>query len=136
MKKIVVFGTFDPLHPGHEFLFREAKKMGDYLIVVVSRDATISIEKQRSHHISEQERLQAVQENPDVDEAVLGDEDPRSYALLKNLDFDILALGYDQKPSDEDVWAILGTIGKPNVKVVRLPAHKPEQYKSSLIRTS
>lgn len=136
MKKIVVFGTFDPLHYGHEFLFREAKKMGDYLIVVVSRDTTISIEKQRSHHISEQKRLQAVQENPDVDEAVLGDEDPTSYALLQNLEFDILALGYDQKPSDEDVWAILGTIGKPNVKVVRLPAYKPERYKSSLMRTS
>ncbi len=136
MKKIVVFGTFDPLHPGHEFLFREARKMGDYLLVVVARDATISIEKQRQHHMGEQERLQAVQKNPYVDEAVLGDEDPTSYTLLKNLEFDVLALGYDQRPSDEEVWAILGTIGKPNVKMVRLPAYKPEQYKSSLMRTS
>lgn len=136
MNEVLVFGTFDPLHPGHEYLFHEAKKLGDRLVVVVARDAVIRKEKNRNNHLPEEDRLKAVQGNSDVDEALLGDESPESYAILKKLDFAILALGYDQKPSDEDVWAILGTIGKPNVKVVRLPSHKPEQYKSSLMRTS
>lgn len=131
-----MFGTFDPLHPGHEYLFSEAKKMGKKLVVVVARDATIVKEKMRQNHLPEQDRLQAVRNNADVDEAILGDELPGKYELLKNIDFDVLALGYDQRPSDEEVWNILGTIGKPNVKVVRLPAHKPNVYKSSLMRTS
>lgn len=134
MIRVVLFGTFDPLHRGHEFLFSEAKKLGDYLIVVVSRDRVIQREKNRVHNMPEQKRLQAVREHSDVDEAVLGDEDPGDYVLLKNLDFDVIALGYDQKPTNEEVWNILGEIGKPNVKFVRLPALKPEKYKSSLLR--
>lgn len=136
MKKVLVFGTFDPLHPGHEYLFEEAKKVGDYLVVVVARDATIQQQKNRQHHMSQQERLDAVMKASHVDEVLLGDESPDSYELLKNLYFDTLVLGYDQRPSDEEVEEILRSIGKSEVKIVRLPAHKPEQYKSSLMRTS
>lgn len=136
MNTALVFGTFDPIHPGHEYVFREAKKLGDRLVVVVARDATIQKEKNREHHMSEQDRVTAVKSLADIDEALLGDESPDSYELLLKLDFTTLVLGYDQRPSDEEVWAILSSIGKPNVAVVRLAAYKPEQYKSSLMRTS
>jgi len=39
--KVLAFGTFDILHPGHEFYLKEAKKHGDILDVVVARDSTV-----------------------------------------------------------------------------------------------
>ncbi|OGY36778.1 MAG: hypothetical protein A3E36_03755 [Candidatus Andersenbacteria bacterium RIFCSPHIGHO2_12_FULL_45_11b] len=136
MSTILVFGTFDPLHAGHEYLFREAKKLGDRLIVVVAQDENIRREKHREPRMPQADRLHAVSAVACIDNAVLGDADPSEYALLKSLAFDCIALGYDQRPSNEDVRAILHAIGKEHVRVVRLPAYKPEQYKSSLIGTS
>lgn len=136
MKKVLVFGTFDPLHAGHEYLFSEAKKAGDYLIVIVAQDTTIRSEKKREPHMQEQDRVDAVRRIPFVDEVFLGDENPSQYSLLKKLRFDVIALGYDQRPHDEEVKNILRSIGKDDVEIVRLPAYKPEQYKSSLIRSA
>ena len=38
MKKVITYGTFDVLHPGHIKLLNFAKSLGDYLIVAVSTD--------------------------------------------------------------------------------------------------
>ncbi|TMN21767.1 glycerol-3-phosphate cytidylyltransferase [Lentibacillus cibarius] len=38
MKKVITYGTFDLLHPGHIHLLRRARALGDYLIVGVSTD--------------------------------------------------------------------------------------------------
>jgi cytidyltransferase-like protein len=39
-KKIVVAvsGGFDPIHPGHVRMFKEAKKLGDILVVILNND--------------------------------------------------------------------------------------------------
>ncbi|HLC71304.1 MAG TPA: adenylyltransferase/cytidyltransferase family protein, partial [Candidatus Nanoarchaeia archaeon] len=38
MKTVMCFGTFDILHPGHLHYLQQAKKYGDYLMVVIARD--------------------------------------------------------------------------------------------------
>jgi cytidyltransferase-like protein len=49
MKKIVlVTGGFDPLHSGHLTYFREAKKLGDCLIVGLNSDAWLARKKGRA----------------------------------------------------------------------------------------
>ena len=40
-KKVMVFGTFDIFHKGHENFLKQAKKLGDCLTVVVARDETV-----------------------------------------------------------------------------------------------
>ena len=42
MRRVMVFGSFDPLHDGHRSLFRQARKHGDELVVVVARDVNIA----------------------------------------------------------------------------------------------
>ena len=38
MKSVVVSGYFVVLHPGHIRMFKEARKMGDKLIVLLNND--------------------------------------------------------------------------------------------------
>ena len=41
MKKIIVNGSFDLLHPGHIRLLNYAKGLGDYLLVAIDTDSRI-----------------------------------------------------------------------------------------------
>ncbi len=134
MKTVLFFGTFDPLHVGHRNAFVEARALGDRLVVVVARDSTVVTHKGRMPYKSEHERLASVAASSVVDEAILGDEDGSSYALLKRIPFDILALGYDQTPSDQEVRRLLEQQGLSHVTMVRLHSYEPHVYKSSLLR--
>lgn len=132
--RVLAFGTFDPLHQGHQQFLASARQLGTHLTVIVARDRTIQQQKSRRPHQNENDRLTAVAALPPVDEARLGDTDPDDYQLLKQLDFDVLALGYDQQPEDQRVQEILTAAGKPHAKIVRLPAYRSDKYKSSLLR--
>ena len=44
---VVVSGGFDPLHSGHLNLFREAKKLGEKLIVILNNDDWLTKKKGR-----------------------------------------------------------------------------------------
>lgn len=135
MRRILVFGSFDPLHEGHKYLFNQAKANGDYLTVVVARDSAIRVDKGREPRQGEDARLRAIKDLKSVDEAVMGDERPVAdeYRLLGELDFEILVLGYDQEPSDEVVREELEKHGKKAARMVRLEAHLPEKFKSSIV---
>ncbi len=117
MVKIMATGVFDILHLGHLYFLREAKKLGDELIVVVATDKTA--EKMKHVPITPQDmRVKLVEELKPVDKAVLGYEDD-IYRIVKELEPDIIALGYDQKHDEEQIKGELEKRGL-NVKVVRL----------------
>lgn len=124
-----MFGAFDPLNEGQKDFLRQAKALGDHLIVVVAHESAIRAYKKREPNLSEAERVAAVKGMVGVvDEVILGRETANRYHILTEIDFDILALGYDQKPSDEEVREHLNAIGKYQVNIVRLQPFKPEQY--------
>ena len=56
MKKVITYGTFDLLHYGHVNLLERAKKLGDYLIVVLSTDEFNWEQKQKKCYFSYEER--------------------------------------------------------------------------------
>jgi FAD synthetase len=131
---VIAFGAFDPLHPGHEFWLQQAASLGEKLLVVVARDGSIRAQKGREPWQSEEARLMAVAALPMVDEAVLGNKTANQYTLLSELSFDVVALGYDQVPTDAQVRAQLNERGKSAVKIVRLPPWRPDVHKSTLLR--
>ncbi len=132
MKKVMCFGTFDVLHDGHRFYLTEAKKLGDYLVVVVARDGTVKEVKKRQPLHSENERVRSLQQLGIADKVVLGNSGDK----LKVIEVEkpqIICFGYDQTFFTDKIKEKLRQRGL-NVEVVRLPAYKPEVYKSSLIK--
>lgn len=100
MKTVIAFGSFDLLHPGHIAYLNDAKRLGDRLIVIVSRDESIRIIKHRKPVLDERARVQIVGSLRMVDSAVLGTRIRKHsdiYNIFKRYKPDVIALGYDQK---------------------------------------
>lgn len=125
-KKIMVFGTFDYFHPGHEFVLEEAMKRGK-TVVIVARDMNVQRIKRRLPDQSEHIRREVVAKRYPAAAVHLGDPDD-FLAPIRTHAPDLILLGYDQALPPGVTEKILG------VAIERLPAHKPEQYKSSIIK--
>lgn len=132
MNKVMVFGTFDIYHPGHLYFLKQAKKHGDLLFVVVSRDDTVKKLKGQSPLHNEKERLKKVQSLPFVDCAVLGSTKDK-FSILAKIKPDIICLGYDQYYFTENLEEELKKRGI-KTKIIRLKAYKEHLYKSSKLR--
>ncbi|MDD5751151.1 MAG: adenylyltransferase/cytidyltransferase family protein [Candidatus Peribacteraceae bacterium] len=124
--RVLVFGTFDRLHPGHRFLLAEASRRGD-LTVVIARDATVQRIKGRVPHEGEEERCRAIRlAFPDA-QVVLGH--PVDYLdPVRQIQPDLIIMGYDQALPPG-----VATKDFP-CRVERLPAFQPERFKSSHFR--
>jgi FAD synthetase len=131
----MVFGTFDVLHKGHEHFFQQARGLANpaepFLIVSVARDKNVARIKGRRTRHGEKQRLRAVGSHKLVDRAVLGALGDHLPHIIRQRPA-IIALGYDQKEYVRGLKTALRQRGL-NVKIVRLKAHKPEKYKSSLM---
>ncbi len=76
MEKIVITsGYYNPLHKGHINLMREAKELGDFLVVIVNNDQQVTL-KGSAHFIDERERMEIIASLKYVDDVFLSvDED-------------------------------------------------------------
>ncbi len=121
MVKVMATGTFDILHLGHIYFLKEAKKLGDLLVVVVATDSTVHKLKHEPVN-PEQIRLDLIKELKIVDKAYLGYEND-IYEILKEIKPDIITLGYDQL---HDEKTIKKELKKRNIKakVIRLKEYK------------
>lgn len=129
MKKVMCFGTFDILHPGHLNYFKQALKLGDYLTVVVARDKNSSRIKGRKPKHKERKRLSEVRKVRIIDKAVLGFV-ADMFKIIKKEKPAAVCFGYDQKVDKE----LLERIKRLKIKIKRAKAHKPEKYKSHLLK--
>ncbi|HLC96243.1 MAG TPA: adenylyltransferase/cytidyltransferase family protein [Candidatus Nanoarchaeia archaeon] len=132
MKKVLCFGSFDVLHPGHIYYLREAKKLGDYLVVVVARDQTIREVKGKLPKYDESQRLQQVSAVPFVDKAVLG-YDGDKYKIVEETDPEVICLGYDQKSFTYNLEEQLRQRGL-HPHIYRMKPYKEDTYKSSKLK--
>jgi FAD synthetase len=133
-KTIMVFGTFDIIHPGHLNFFEQAKSIAGpeaRLVVVVSKDLNAKQAKGMFPINNESMRTLNVKKIPIVNDAVLGDSTDKFRAIEK-VKPDMIGLGYDQKmPEGFEEWL---NRSRMEIEIKRLNAYRPEQYKSSRIR--
>ncbi len=103
--KVLTFGTFDHLHPGHESYLEQARAYGDALITIVALDDTVTKIKGKTPDHSQGERLKALQELSIPHHLVqLGDPD-HVYTCIDEHSPEVIYLGYDQHSFDEGLIA-------------------------------
>lgn len=95
-KKIVFTnGVFDLLHPGHIRYLRQARAMGDALIVGVNSDRSVRVVKGADRPITpECERVEILAALDCVDAVVVFDEDT-PHAIISTIQPDVLVKGAD-----------------------------------------
>jgi len=129
MKKVLVAGSFDGFHVGHQFFIQQGIDLSGSLVVVVARDKTIERIKGRLPRNRESQRLDHIcsiytgitSMNPR-----LGRSDGSVIDLLKEESPDILLLGYDQ-----DFKVSFFKSHFPDLKIYRAKAYNPHIFKSS-----
>ncbi len=134
--RILIFGTFDMVHPGHLHMFDQARSLAKkgteaYLIVSIARDKNVIRIKGRVPRRTEQQRLALIKATPGVDKAILGAVGDHIPAIVR-LKPDVIGLGYDQSAYVRGLATALKAKGL-NPKIVRLRPHKPHKYKTTLL---
>jgi len=132
-KRVLAFGTFDGLHPGHLFYLEQAKKLGKELIVVIARDSTVKKIKKREPILKEKERKHLIESLKPVDKAVLGAKKGSRFEILKKLKPNLIVLGYDQKPGKKELEKELKK-KKIKAEIKRIKAFNPKKFKSSKLK--
>ena len=100
--KTLVFtnGCFDLLHSGHLAYLAEARALGDFLLVGLNSDASVSGLKGPSRPIRDQEERALMLAALVMVDAVCVFGDPTPLALIEAVKPDILAKGGDWAPED------------------------------------
>ncbi|MCP3685637.1 MAG: FAD synthase [bacterium] len=132
MTLVMVFGTFDILHPGHSYFLKQAKKKGDYLVAVLARDLTVKDVKNRFPKNNEQLRLKNLEKLKIADKVLMGSLSDK-FELIEQEKPDIICLGYDQNSFTANLREELR---KRNIlaDIFRLDPFKEDVYKSSKLR--
>jgi len=99
-KKIVFTnGCFDIIHAGHIKYLRQAKALGDMLVIGLNSDTSVSRIKPKRPINPQEQRADVLSSLEMVDYVTLFDEDT-PYELIKVLKPDILVKGGDWKKED------------------------------------
>lgn len=130
--RVMVFGAFDVLHPGHIHFLRFARKHGNYLIVSIAREKFVKKIKGRKPVHSESDRKSLLESVKFVDKVVLGSKRDYLRHIVREKP-DVIVLGYDQRAFTAGLQEKLAKAGL-KVKIVRAGPYKAQIYKSKLFR--
>ena len=122
---MVVFtnGVFDLLHPGHVRYLRDARALGDALIVGVNSDRSVTANKGPDRPINpERERAELLLALDSVDAAVIFDEET-PHTIITRVQPDILVKGADWGPGNIVGRDVVEARGGRVVRMELAPGH-------------
>jgi len=93
--KVITFGTFDLLHIGHINILKNAKSLGDELIVGVSTDKFSIEKKNRKPIYNENNRKQILESLKFVDKVFFEESFEKKREYIKKYKADIFVMGND-----------------------------------------
>ena len=115
MKRVMTYGTFDLLHYGHINILKEAKKLGDYLIVGLSSDEFNKIKGKKSI-MNFEERKEILENIKYVDKVIKESSWEQKIEDVIKYDIDVFVMGDDWKGKFDFL--------KPYCEVIYLPRTK------------
>ena len=134
MGTVMAAGTFDILHAGHVNYLKQARKLGERLVVIVATDSNVQKTKGEKPLNGQEHRRDLIASLGFVDETMIGS-DKDILDSVEKIRPDVIAMGYDQRPGNEELAKRLAKRGI-KAKIVRLEPYKENLYKSSKIKRS
>ncbi|MBN2656644.1 MAG: adenylyltransferase/cytidyltransferase family protein [Spirochaetales bacterium] len=131
MKTVLVFGTFDVIHPGHRYFLQKASSEGDRLIAVIARDEFVIRTKKRKPVHSESDRISQILDSGLVDEAYLSDEITGTFEVVEKINPQIVCFGHDQHRLAGSFTDWMRE-NKRDIKIVTIEPYKRDRYSSTL----
>jgi len=115
MKRVLVGGVFNIIHPGHIYFLEQAKKLGNVTVVLANDKRA----RKKGYFIPAKYRKKVLDSIKYVDKVIVGNEDDM-FKIVKKVKPDIIALGFDQKI---DLEKLRKTIKeeKLKTKIVKIP---------------
>jgi len=95
MKKVITYGTFDLLHQGHINLLRNAKALGDYLIVGITSENYDRYRGKLNVQQSVLERIEGIRATGLADEIVVEEYEGQKIDDIVRMNVDVFAIGSD-----------------------------------------
>ena len=137
MKIVAVSGGFDPVHIGHINLLREARALGDKLVVILNNDHWLAAQK-GFVFMPERERKAILETVKYVDEVIISSHpkqpaDMSVCAELEKLHPDVFANGGDRKP-DEDPIPEVALCDRLGIQVIYNVGGGKTQSSSELVK--
>ena len=97
MKKVITYGTYDLFHEGHYNLLKNAKSLGDYLIVGVTSDYFDRLRGKFNVRESLMQRIENVRATGFADEIIVEEYFGQKIDDIRKFNVDIFTVGSDWK---------------------------------------
>ena len=128
MIRVITYGTFDLLHYGHINLLRNAKSLGDYLIVALSTDKFNHDEKNKTTYFSYDKRKLLLESIRYVDLVIPEISWDQKWTDIQQYNINIFTIGDDWKGK----FDILRSLGCKVVYLPRTPEISTTQIKTDI----
>ncbi len=140
-KLVIASGYFNPVHSGHISHFKDAKKLGDRLVVIVNNDAQVKVkghfpfmrEKERQEIVGSIKYVDLVYASKDKDRSVSKTIKEIHSLLSKDYSQFIFANGGGRKKADLPEYKICENLG---IKMVFGVGGRKKQSSSWLIQNT
>lgn len=94
MKRVITYGTYDLLHPGHINLLRRARGLGDHLVVGVSTDEFNAVKQKDAFYTYDERRL-VLEAIRYVDQVIPEETWEQKVDDIRRLGIDVFVMGDD-----------------------------------------
>lgn len=126
MPKVLTLGTFDPLHLGHEGLFRQCRNLAgpeDLVVVAVNSDEFVLRYKGAVPSQDEITRRNAILKLDTIDWVYINNDDTMQPDLIRAVQPDILVVGQDWALKDYYAQILVSQewLDQMNIQLVYVP---------------